>query len=449
MHSIRNHTVVSVLALAAMAGTGIGSPPADSLQDMGDPLPGLVAEARKNNPELRAARLDASIAREEGRGAGALMPPQLGVEFFNAPISSFPNPLKEQMEIDYSVQQAFPFPGKRRALAKPALERAGAGEAMALALENRIVREVKEAYYSIYLAEARLRINAENQDLLRRYVEIARKQYEQGLGGQAEILMAHTELARLAGTAAELREGREEALGRLNALLDREPGTAFAAPASLATEVADLSFERVLALAERGHPDLKAGDAAVAVGEAEVAAAGKEFLPDIMVRGMYKHMLEPPLHGPQEDGWSVMVGVDLPIAPWSAPRYRGDYRAAEARLERSRLERKAAANALASGIRSALARLESAAERLELARTALVPHAGQALRSMQAAYDNGKAGFMDLLTAQRAALEAREEEQQALVRVLRGRAVLEAAAGMDYGDLAAAASRKAGEGAEP
>lgn len=407
-----------------------------------DSLPGLIAEALRNHPGLKAARLEAQASREDVRGAAALPPPRLGVEFYQAPLAAFPNPVKDQMEIDYFVEQAFPFPGKRGALAAPARKRAEAAAARIPSLERQAIRAVQEAFYEVHRLDALRRINADAQSLVRRFLEVARRQYESGLGSQADILKAHTELAALSHKAVGLLESREAAVGSLNAMLDRKADSAFAVPEHLRAVPASLPFDRVLALAQANHPELAAMDAEIRVMEAEAAAFRRELWPDLMLRGAYKDMREPPLHGGEpEDAWAVMVSMDLPLAFWSAPRYRAGYRSASVRAEQARLERKAAANRVAAEVRAALASLRASAEGLDLARIALLPHAEQALQSVQSAYAAGRSGFMELMDAWRMALEAREEEAEAVVKVARSRAAVEAAAGMEF----AALEREAGK----
>jgi outer membrane protein TolC len=238
----------------------------------------------------------------------------------------------------------------------------------------------------------------------------------------------------------ELEEEREAALGRMNALLDRAPDRAFAPPERINPVTARLPFDKVLALARSRHPDLAAAEAEIKVREAEAAAAARSAWPDLMVRGMYQDMREPPSHGGKaEDGWGVMLGLDLPFAFWSAPEYRAGYRASGVRADRARLELRDRENRLAADVRAALARIRSASEGLAVARAALVPQADQALQSVQAAYHAGKSSFMDLMDAYRMAIGARERELSAEVKVVRSRADLEAAAGMEFDALAGAA----------
>ncbi|MEX2088521.1 MAG: TolC family protein, partial [Bacteroidota bacterium] len=73
-------------------------------------LEALLKEALENNPRLRAARNQTAAARTRVDQVTSWDAPQFGVEFFQTPVQSFPNPLKSQMEMDYFIQQMFPFP---------------------------------------------------------------------------------------------------------------------------------------------------------------------------------------------------------------------------------------------------------------------------------------------------------------------------------------------------
>ena len=77
-------------------------------------LDSLVQEARRNNPEIQAAGYQSRAAWSRVRQTTAWEPPQIGVEFYQAPVASFPNPVKDQMEYDYFIEQMIPFPGKDR-----------------------------------------------------------------------------------------------------------------------------------------------------------------------------------------------------------------------------------------------------------------------------------------------------------------------------------------------
>jgi hypothetical protein len=58
-------------------------------------LDSLIAEALRNNPQLRAAAHQTSAAEARVSQVTSWNPPELGVDLFQTPISSFPNPFKD------------------------------------------------------------------------------------------------------------------------------------------------------------------------------------------------------------------------------------------------------------------------------------------------------------------------------------------------------------------
>jgi outer membrane protein TolC len=403
-------------------------------------LSGLIREALEKNASLRSARLDADAAFASAKGSQAWDAPKVGVEFFETPLSSFPNPLRNQKEIDYFLEQNFPFPGKRGARAEAERLRGKSAAGRAKAMEDALIRDVKSAYYGLGLIDARLRGNGDNQALARRLIESARKQYEVGLGRQADILRAQTELSALESEALSLREARIAAVGELNILLDRPADRAFDATDSIEPEPVKWSYGRLKALAEERHPVLKALDMERAMRGAEADAARREFFPDLMVKGAYKSM-EGPAEGMHastpEDTWSLMLAVEVPVTPWSSGKYNAGYRIAKVNMEKAERDRRQAANRVDADLRAALARADAAWRQWKLAGDALVPQSEQALNSSLSAYQTGKGGFMGLLDAYRAALAARLEKDMAAAKSLQSRAELERAVGMDLDSIPA------------
>jgi cobalt-zinc-cadmium efflux system outer membrane protein len=415
----------------------------------GGPLSALVREALDKNPSLQAARLEADAAHANAGQRRAWDPPQVGIEFFETPLASFPNPIRNQRETDYFLQQSIPFPGKRGAMAESERWRGRSGEERARALADEVARDVKTAWYGLCLADARLRSNAEGQEVAQRMIGAARKQYELGLGRQADILRAQAEWTALRNEALSLEEERQAMAGALNALLDRPADGVFPATEDLRPAPLRWTYAELKPWAEARHPALKALDAERSMRDAEVGAARKEFLPDLMVKGAYKSMGDVPegMHGAAapEDSWSLMIGVDVPVAPWSAPKYRAGYRIAKLNRDRAGRERKAAANRVDAEMRAALAKTSTAWRQWELAGDALLPQAEQALQSTLSAYQTGKGDFQELMDAYRGALSARLERHMAAARVMQGRAELERAVGMDLDSIPVAAAAARGK----
>jgi len=412
----------------------------------GDSLPALVSEAMRNNPSIQAAEYQVKALRASPDHAWSWEAPQVGVEFFQTPVKSFPNPLKNQQEIDYSLQQAIPFPGKLATRIRAEDRRVDMGAAELEALKHQLARDVKTDYYELFLLDRRMEINGESQALMRRLIEIARRQYEVGMGRQADILKAQTELTSLRTDSIGLAQMRRATAGMLNALLNREADRPLPVAAELKVSEVGWTFAQISGILEENHPKLRSMQASINMREAEKAMAGKEFLPEFMVRGTYKDMLAMSGSGEGSPGdfWSVMVSMNVPVAFWSLPRYRAGYVQGEANLAQSRREYANMRNMLLAKAQEALLKAESGAEMARLAKSVLVPQAQQALESDQAAYQGGKGDFMTLLDAYRMRLNAKENAEMAIMQLSASQADLEEAVGLGLDEIA----QKLSEGAK-
>lgn len=405
----------------------------------GDSLPALVAEAMRNNPSIQAAEYQVKALRASPDHAWSWEAPQVGVEFFQTPVKSFPNPIKNQQEIDYSVQQAIPFPGKIATRIRAEDRRVDMGSADLEALKRQVARDVKADYYELYLLDRRMEINGESQALMRRLIEIARRQYEVGMGRQADILKAQTELTSLRTDSIGLAQMRRATAGMLNALLNRPADRPLPVAAELKVSGLGWTFGQIAGILEENHPKLRSMQASIRMREAERAMAGKEYLPEFMVRGTYKSMLAMPpgaMEAPLEDYWSVMVSMSLPVAFWSLPRYRAGYAQGEANVAEAKREYANMRNMLLAKAQEALLKAESGAEQARLAKSVLVPQAQQALESDQAAYQGGKGDFMTLLDAYRTRLMAKENAEMAIMQLSASQADLEEAVGLGLDEIA-------------
>jgi cobalt-zinc-cadmium efflux system outer membrane protein len=419
---------------------------ADTAAALGDSLPSLVSQALKNNRGIKAVEHRIKSLHSSPGHTWYLESPQVGVEFYQAPVNSFPNPIKEQMEIDYSIQQSFPFPGKIASRVDAEHKHAEMSESELDALKRKVVREVKTDYYELYLLDRRMEINSRNQALMNRLIEIARRQYEVGMGHQADILRAQTESTNLRADSIMLDQSRKATQGMLNALLNRKTNRPLPVADSLAPASADWSFDQVQSVLEANHPSLKSMQAGIQMRRAEKTLAQKEFWPDFTVGGSYKDMLRMPAgtHGGElQDYWSVMLSMNIPVALWSLPKYKAGVVQSNANLSQAEEEYADTRNMVLARAQEALLKAQSSTELVRISRTVLVPQAKQALESTLSAYQGGKSEFMTLLDAYRMSLMAKENSEMALMRLLSSQAELEEAVGLSLEEI----QKKISEGA--
>jgi outer membrane protein, heavy metal efflux system len=392
-------------------------------------LTALVGEVLKNNPDIKAARYKTDAAAASAGYRKGLDPPQVNVEFYRSPVSAFPNPFKDQAEYDYSVQQMFPFPGKLSAMAGVEKNRAamfGSDRAM---LELDAVRDLKVYFFNLYSHYRSLQVNAETRDVVKTFVAAAQKQYEVGLGRQADILRAQTELSTLVNDEMVLQQEIRSLEAAINALRNRPVDTPVEAPAEVEPPADSLTFAQLAPLAESSRPELSSAKYGMAMQKSERAAASREFYPDFMVRGMYKQMIDSP------DDWSLMLGLTLPVAPWSYGRYASLARQAEASENEAGEQYTARKNMVLAQVQDALVKVQSGRERVGLYRNTIIPQAVQTLQSVMAGYQTGRQDFLSLIDAERMLLGAKRDYHMAVASLLDGRAQLERAVGLSMSEI--------------
>ena len=183
------------------------------------------------------------------------------------------------------------------------------------------------------------------------------------------------------------------------------------------------SAARDIGVVIRSSPELKSMVKGIEMQQAELIATQKEYLPDFMVRGMYKQMMQ------GSDDWSLMIGATVPIAPWSRGKISSSARRADENIRIAQSERENMINIISSEVNDALLKVESAKERLKLSRESVIPQAEQTLESALAAYRTGKQEFLTLIEIQRMLVMAKLDYHMAVMMLLDGQSRLEQSRG--------------------
>ncbi len=394
-------------------------------------LDSLIAEALKNNPQLKAARHVTAAAHSRAKQATAWEAPEIGVEFYQTPVQSFPNPFMDQMEYDYYFQQMFPFPGKLSAMGKMAGSSAEMTNQNYLALERKVIREIKSSYYELYLVQRKISINAENQELMRRLTEIASKQYQVGIGKQPDILRAQTELSLLVSEGLNLQREKRVIEAMINTLLSRSADQSFGYVPDIETHLPPWSYPQLQSLALENRAELKAMNYGIAMAKAELSLSKREYYPDLMGRVMYKDMT---MTG--NDFWSAMVGVNVPLAFWSSRKYTAKAEETEVMVRKAEEEYNNMKNMALFEVQDALVKVQTNQNLVLLYKNTVIPQAEQTLQSTIAAYQTGKTEFLMLIDAYRMLLMARLDYYMSVMNYMTSQAQLEQSVGLNIAEIA-------------
>jgi outer membrane protein TolC len=216
----------------------------------------LIEEGLQNNPEILAANKKWEIFKEKVPQASALEDPMFGFGIINLPTNfSFKDEDMTMKEV--SISQKFPFPGKR-----PLMKGMAEKEAEAVSTEieekaNRIVKEVKTAYHDLSYIYRSVETTQRNKEILETFVKIAETRYVVGEGIQQDVLKAHVEVSKMVDELIMLGQKKRALEAKLNALLNRSPGSPMGKPEEVIFKKIPITIEELHKTAIESNPTLK------------------------------------------------------------------------------------------------------------------------------------------------------------------------------------------------
>lgn len=395
--------VLAVFACLAVAFAARG----DKTLTLGE----AVAEALAENPALKASQSEVDAQKARIAIAKSLDDPEAGVEFYDVPIDTAD--VTKSFEINYSLIQKFPFPGKRSSLGKSAennyLAQKSFYEGDRLALQV----QTEHAFHDLYFVERSLRINRELVGLWRKLAGSEQALYTTGKESAQNFLRAKLELERLQTETALLEAQKIGAQARLNILRHRDPGEPIHLAEIERHEHPFPSYEEFERSVLKKHPELKGVEYQMASSKDQLSFAKKQaVLPDLKLRGTYAQ------HFNSIDNWTAEAMINIPFL-WG--KSRKELKTARAMAVASEHKLAGVKDEKLASLKEAYARWESARQSHRLFQGKILPNALMALKSAQSAYETGEEDFLNYVdtarqfqSAKLGALKSLVEYQQAI-----------------------------------
>lgn len=374
--------------------------------------------AERINPEILAARRKWDAASQRIRQAATPDKPRLDIERMYTP--SGKSILTGADEKNIAISQEIPFPSSLYLRRGVAAKEAGMAEQAYRAKLREVLARARSTYSMLYLSQKSLEIFNENIDLMRRFSKVAESKYTAGHASQSDALKAQVELTKMLNMNVILNQEKESAQAMLNALLGRSARAPLAPAAEPAAPRLAATLDELEGQALTDRPELREAKLAAQRAGKSLALARSEFLPDFMLQ--YRRRSDS-MRGITQDG---MVGFSLPLWFWKPAAMVAE---AKAEKEMSEAELEAMRLMTLSDLRSSYVRAQTAQRLAEIYRTSVLPQGEAALKVAEAGYQAEKAGFLDLLDAQRTLLNFRLEYYQYLAEYQQRLAELERAVG--------------------
>lgn len=422
----------------ALPGDGVPAP-CPTTKDFATPL--VLTEAVDlalcNNARIRAAWAAIKVqAATTGVARAAYFPTLSATVSYREDRTSYPDSgIKSKKNDSYPFNgtaswRMFDF-GGRQANAAAALQ----GLAAALATHNAVLQKtlagVIQAYFDAQITQAAWQAKTHNEEIARTTLATARRREAKGAGASGDTLQAATALAR-----ASLENNRAQgAYRKALAVLIYEIGVPTNAPVTLADDLdipvgqAAEDLEAWLQEAGKRHPALVAARSQLEAARYKVTATRSEGLPTLNLSTSYYEngRLEQAPSATRTQELALVATLSVPIFDGFSHTYK--VRGAEAQVEQRDAELRDTEHQILMEVVKAHADAGAALDNLD-ASARLLDTAQEALEVSKRKYGQGAADILEILNAQTALAEARQERIRSLAEWRSARLRLLASAGL-------------------
>lgn len=352
-------------------------------QDSPIRLDDLIAQALQNSPEIKAAEAKAAAMAQRVPMAASLMDPMLSLGYQNEGLKEYNYGDSPDAQWMFSLEQTFPWPGKRSLQEEAAILDAEAEKASAEMVQRDVILKVTQAYYDLVLITKELDLLRARMPLVAQMEDIALKRYASGTLTQDEVLMAQAEKYMLT-EAQEMAMGRKETA---EAMIRQAIGSADSLPLGRPVDSLPTAFEytqdELFERANRESPEIRMREKLMLASAKRLERSRKEALPDVTVMGKYSSR-----GGGLEDMAELTFSVPLPL--YYGSRQAPGISEASWMYDGTQRELNASRFKAASEIRDNLAMIHSAGRIMQLYRQGLLPKSRQAIDAVLASFSSGR-----------------------------------------------------------
>lgn len=383
-------------------------------------LPELIAELKAHNPMLREARTRWEAAKARIPLSKGLPAPRIGVEFEEIPKGGVKF---NQATIMYQLVQSLPFPGKLSARHRVAVAEAQIAAATFRQTEWDLITQLKAVYYDVWLLDRELEIAREQVLWINQAAAAAQARYATGAGAQADLLRLQAEALQASNDVEVLLNRQAAASAHLNHLLTHPSHEPVGAQGDIPLQPLTLTPDELWLIAQERQPALLVMRYSVERATAAWHLQQRELWPDLETMAELRNPAMGPI-GP----WDLSLALVLPFWFWTKAHYGVraalyDKESMEAAYEAMQLD-------ITRRIHEHWHQAVAAYATARLCHDGLIPLARQAVESLMAGYQSGRATATDLLDALRSLAEQRRRYVQQLVDLEQHVVMLEQAVGI-------------------
>jgi len=371
----------------------------------------LVAEAIKNNPQLKSLQYKITASEKRTESINTLPAPNFSVEFSQVPIKSI-DIFNQSISNNFALSQMFPLGGKLNAMAE--VERKNTlveGNNYDIYKIN-LTAQIKMSYYTLWLYDRKIEVQTKNISLLNDVIKSIESSYYTNKINQADILTLQSEIASYETQLLIMEKQKEAEIYKLNKFLGRnlDSKNVYAVEDFPADSLSS-SQSKLEELLGYSNPTLKKMGSMIEMNKAMIVANNRELIPDLMVQGMIMRMPQgmtltsksdlSMLDPKTETMYSLMFSINLPFAPWSINKYKAKEEELYAGISSIEYEKSDMQREMASQLKAALVKYNTAVDLTRLYNDKVIPLYSKAAESQVSAYQNNRTGVTTVIDSYR------------------------------------------------
>ncbi|MGB4703501.1 MAG: TolC family protein [Candidatus Saccharicenans sp.] len=296
------------------------------------------------------------------------------------------------------IYQTIEFPGRRYLRTRVASLESSENYQDLESLKISIAYQVKEAFFSLLLAEEQLKYARENLHLNREFTGMVEVKHSAGEVSRAEVLRAQVELSRAESLVRRYEVERDILAARLNLLLGRDKNEPVAVCGNLHQPPLEMNLEQAQEEALKSRPEIKKAESALAKMKILKSQSYLGYLPDFNL-GLARHQVEGIRY------WDFSLSFSLPLFFWQ--KRRGEVAEAEALIGARQKEIKYWQNQVTLEVEEAYRQVILCEEQIKLFEKNILDKSEEVYQLLLFSYKEGQIGGLDLIEARRTWLESR------------------------------------------
>lgn len=335
---------------------------------------------------------------------------------------------KDSGESYFGLSQTIEFPGRRSLRGKIATKESNELLSDIDLLKLDIIFEVKQAFYSLLLAQEKLKYIQLDLELSNDFLRKAELKFEAGDVAKVEVLRAKVEAAKAANEVRQAMNDVRLAKALLNFLLARKVNSPLEVRGELRQAPISLNIEELKERALSFRPEIKRINFSLEKESLVKKQAFFSYLPDFEL-GVARHRIEG-----EQTTWGVTLSFPIPLFFWQPKK--GEIAEAQANIDSLNREKEHLKNAITLEVEEAYRNALTANNQIQLFEEDILTQAEEVYNMFLFSYQEGEIGAIELIEARRTLIEARKSYADALFNYDVALADLEKSIGQGFkGDI--------------